>query len=241
MNKRTINSQVYKALLARSGNKCAFPGCTNPIFNQKDEFVAQLCHIEGVKGERYNSNLSDEEINSYSNLMFLCYKHHIETDNEKTFTVDTLKEMKLDHESKYILSPMVVDMSHIYSLHKENEEYWNNVEFVNTTENVVPDLKIDIAPHATYEELYVELEAVLKSLESIHTSFDQSYKKNWEIFNFGFPDQMIKVRALIEQMRIKFYEAHLANNPHDNSIKGVLKKLRKNFIEVTTKSVGHAD
>ncbi len=54
MANRTIPSQVYKTLLARSGNKCAFPGCPKPLFNQRFEFIAQLCHIEGVKGERHN-------------------------------------------------------------------------------------------------------------------------------------------------------------------------------------------
>jgi hypothetical protein len=242
MGKRTINSQVYKTLLARSGNKCAFTGCTKPLFNQKFEFIAQLCHIEGVAGERHNPNLSDEEINSYGNIMFMCYEHHQETNNEKTFTVDVLKKMKIEHEAKYILSPMVVDMSYIYSLRKETEEYWRKVEIVNTTEHVIPNLKIDINTQATYDELNNELNSALDSLDSLFSCFDKSDKdKYWEIFNLGFPNHMTISRVLIEQMRIKFYESHLANNPHDNTIKGQLEQLRKEFIENTAKSAGHVD
>jgi hypothetical protein len=242
MGKRSINSQIYRTLLARSGNNCAFPGCTSPLFNQNHEFIAQLCHIEGVKGERHNPNLTDEEINSYSNLMFLCYEHHQETNNEKTFPVETLKKMKLDHEQKYILSPMVVNMSHIYSLRKENEEYWEKVGIVNTSEHVVPDLRIEINTKATYEELYSELNSILESLDNLHSSFDEIDKnKYWETFNLGFPNHMTKTKVFIEQMRIIFYESYFANYPHDNKIKEKLQKLRKDFIEVTAKFAGHVD
>ncbi|WP_341906641.1 hypothetical protein [Fluviicola taffensis] len=242
MAKRTINSQVYKTLLARSGNKCAFPGCPNSLFNQKYEFIAQLCHIEGVAGERFNPKLSDEQINSYENIMFMCYEHHVETNDEIKFTVKVLKEMKVEHEGKYILSPMVVSMAHIFSLRKETEEYWKRVEIVNSTEHVVPDLKIDINAQATYDELNDELNSCLNALESLFSVFDKTdTDKYWEIFNLGFPNHLTISRVLIEQMRIKYYEANLANNPHDNAIKNKLEELRKLFIENTAKSAGHVD
>jgi hypothetical protein len=237
-----INSQIYKTLLARSGNKCAFPGCNEPLFNQKFEFIAQLCHIEGVKGERYNPNLTDEEINSYGNILFLCYKHHKETNNEHIFTVDVLKKIKIEHEAKYILSPMIVDMSHIYSLRKETEEYWRRVEVVNTKEHLVPDLKIDINTQATYDDLYSELNSAIDSLENLISAFDETDKdKYWETINLGFPNHITISRVLIEQMRIKFYESYLANNPHDNMIKEKLEQLRKVFIEQSAKTTGHFD
>lgn len=186
--------------------------------------------------------LSDEEINSYGNIMFMCYEHHIETNNEEVFTVDVLKNMKIEHEAKYILSPMVVDMSHIFSLRKETEEYWKKVEVVNNTEHVVPDLKIDINTQASYDELNNELSFTLKSLDNLFFSFDKADKdKYWETFNLGLPNYMTIAMVLIEQMRIKFYEAYLANNPHDNTIKNKLEQLRKEFIENTVKSAGHVD
>lgn len=242
MANRTIPIQVYKTLLARSGNKCAFPGCKKPLFNQRFEFIAQLCHIEGLKGERHNPKLSNEEINSYGNIMFMCYEHHTETNDEKTYTAALLKQMKIEHEAKYILSPMVVDMSHIYSLRKETEGYWKRVEVVHATEHVVPDLKIDINTQASYDELNNELHSSLQSLDNLFSSFDKADRdKYWETFNIGFPNHMTTARVLIEQMRIKFYEAHLANNPHDNSIKDKLEQFRKEFIENTVKSAGHVD
>lgn len=58
---RHITNQVYRALLAHSGNQCAFPECIHPIFNEKKKLIAQLCHIEAVApgGPRYNEALAD--------------------------------------------------------------------------------------------------------------------------------------------------------------------------------------
>jgi hypothetical protein len=242
MGDRAINSQVYKTLLARSGNKCAFPGCPNPIFNQQYVYIAQLCHIEGVAGQRYNPSLSVEEVNSYSNLMFLCYKHHKETDDESLFPVEVLKKMKIDHEAKYILSPFAVDMSHLFSLRKETEEYWKKVEIANTAHHVIPNLKIEIKTNADYTELNKELMDILTSLESLISIFDENAKrKYWEIFNLGFPNHLTKIKVLLEHMNIKFHESHLANNPNDNSIRDELEQLRKKFIDTTAKHTAYAD
>ncbi|AZQ83112.1 hypothetical protein EKO29_02995 [Colwellia sp. Arc7-635] len=94
-------TDVIKKLSILSKNQCAFDDCEHTILNEKGEYIAQLCHIEAAAegGERYNKNQSDEERRSESNLMFLCHAHHKETDNEKIYTVDILKEMKIRHES----------------------------------------------------------------------------------------------------------------------------------------------
>jgi len=42
------NTNVLRALFARSGNQCAFPGCTQPIINSKNKFIGQVCHIEAA-------------------------------------------------------------------------------------------------------------------------------------------------------------------------------------------------
>jgi hypothetical protein len=94
-------TDVIKKLSILSKNQCAFDGCEHTILNEKGEYIAQLCHIEAAAegGERYNGLQSDEDRRAESNLMFLCHAHHKETDNEKIYTVDILKEMKHRHES----------------------------------------------------------------------------------------------------------------------------------------------
>ena len=243
MNKRLIKSQVYKTLLSRSGNKCAFLGCTQAIFNDKFEFIAQLCHIEAVSmnGERFNNKLTVEEINSYGNLMFMCYKHHVETNDVKVYTVDVLKEIKREHESKYIFSPFNIDMSHIFSLRLDIENYWKKVEDANTKEHIIPDLKIDIDTKAGYDELNNQISATLNSLEKLLSIIEKDDKnKYWEIFNIGLPNHINAVRVLLDHMIIKYYEEKLINSPHDTSLRDKFDNLRKHFLE-NAKRYAHID
>jgi predicted transcriptional regulator len=95
--------EVLRDLYLLSGNQCAFPGCTRTILNDKGNLVGQVCHIEAAMqgGERFNPNRTNEERRAFSNLMLLCYDHHIETNDVEKYTVKRLKKMKQDHEKKY--------------------------------------------------------------------------------------------------------------------------------------------
>lgn len=94
---------VLRELYLKSGNQCAFPGCTHPIVNSNGNYVGQVCHIEAAEegGQRFNPNPTNEERRALSNLMLLCYDHHIETNNVQKYTVDALKKMKRAHEAKF--------------------------------------------------------------------------------------------------------------------------------------------
>jgi len=103
-----VTKDTLRTLCAFSGNLCAFPGCNHPIFNPEGILVAQLCHIEAAMpgGERFNSNMSNEERRSFSNLMFLCLEHHVTTDDVYRYPVSALKEMKAQHEAIFSLDRM---------------------------------------------------------------------------------------------------------------------------------------
>lgn len=243
MNKRSVNSQVYKALLSRSGNKCAFPGCTHPIFNNKFEFVAQLCHIEAVSpdGQRFNKDLTTEQVNSYGNLLFMCYKHHVETNDVTTFSVNVLKKIKQDHESQYVTSPFNVDMSHIFALKRNVENFWKRVEEINTNEHSIPDLRIKINVELDHNELIKQVSASLDSLETLLGQVGKDDKnKYWEIFNLGVPNHTSAIRVLLEHMNIKYHEEKLNNNPSDMEVREQLDKLRVNFLNLA-KNSAHFD
>ncbi len=87
-------------LFAKSGNQCAFPKCQHEIF-LGDTLVAEVCHIEAALkgGKRFNSKQNNEERRQYDNLIILCHKHHKITDDDIIYTVKSLKEMKMVHES----------------------------------------------------------------------------------------------------------------------------------------------
>lgn len=96
-------AKVLRELYMKSGNQCAFPGCYEPIIDENGNYIGQLCHIEAAeeKGERFNPNMTDEERRSYDNLMLMCYKHHIETNDVNRYPVSELKIMKRQHEDKF--------------------------------------------------------------------------------------------------------------------------------------------
>lgn len=108
--------EVIRALFARSGNNCFFPGCGEAMISEDGTFLGQVCHIEGVKGERFNPSMSNEERRSLGNLMLLCYKHHVLTDDQATYTVATLKAMKETRESNFKSSAVsALDFQNIYT------------------------------------------------------------------------------------------------------------------------------
>ncbi len=105
---RNYSEMTLKRLFALSGNKCAFPNCTAEIVNEKTAINSNICHIEAANkdGERYNENMTDKQRADYENLILLCLNHHKETDDVNKYTVDVLKKMKKDHESKFLNQQM---------------------------------------------------------------------------------------------------------------------------------------
>lgn len=99
----TPTQDVVRELYLKSGNECAFPGCSNRIIDKDGIFIAQLCHIEAAEpgGERFNPKQTNEERRAFSNLMLMCYKHHKITNDVNLYPVDRLRRMKEDHESKF--------------------------------------------------------------------------------------------------------------------------------------------
>ena len=103
MTRLTPKLNTLRALFAKSGNQCSFPGCNHLIINEKNQLIGEVCHIEAAEigGERYNPNQSDEDRRDYSNLILLCHEHHVETNDVNEYPVIKLKEMKRLHEEKF--------------------------------------------------------------------------------------------------------------------------------------------
>ena len=146
MARLPVKPTTLRALFARSGNVCAYPGCVHELVNAKNQFVAEVCHIEAAmpKGERYNTEQTDEQRRSFANLLILCHKHHVETDDVNEFSVDKLKEMKALHEAKNGKKAYKVDESVIFLLEAQMLKYWSALERVNQTEHSNPDMAVSV-------------------------------------------------------------------------------------------------
>lgn len=106
---RNYSKLTIKRLYALSANRCSFPNCAVTFLNAEDDTnLSNICHIEDAnptthKSDRYNINMTDEQRSDYKNLILLCPNHHIETNDPSKYTVDALKAMKRNHESKMAL------------------------------------------------------------------------------------------------------------------------------------------
>ena len=102
----SISVKNRKILWGLSGNRCAFPGCNQQLHQTVGEcgnsLIGEECHIEAqnINGPRFNSELSEKQIDDYHNLILLCPTHHkIIDDNPQEYSVEHLKKMKSDHEN----------------------------------------------------------------------------------------------------------------------------------------------
>ena len=138
MGRKKITQEVLRRLYAHSGNQCAFPGCSSPIFEDDGTLTGECCHIEAYSdtGPRYNSELSMEERNGYDNLVFLCKRHHkiIDTHDDE-FTVDVLKGMKATHESKFSAKTLEINDAMLKHLMIESEMFYKEINEIDENDD----------------------------------------------------------------------------------------------------------
>lgn len=176
-------------MLALSGNQCSFPNCTHPILNEKHKLVAQLCHIEAAEkgGERFNENSNDEERRGYDNLLFLCYRHHVETDDTFEYTVPIMKEMKSNHEARFMGKEISISDEVMYAMNDDIIAYWKSVEYSHKYDNTLPeDIKFNIDFDASLQDLiknyYKLIKFVTDAFDRLKYSDEQLSDDLYELF-----------------------------------------------------------
>jgi hypothetical protein len=68
-----------------------------------ETLVGEVCHIKGKKPDaaRYDPAQTPAARNDYDNLILLCAPHHkVIDDDEEAYTVERLRKMKTDHETR---------------------------------------------------------------------------------------------------------------------------------------------
>ena len=188
MSRKAPKLDTLRALFAKSGNCCAFPGCKNKIINNKNQLIGEVCHIEAAEegGERYNPNQTDEERRHYDNLILLCHEHHVETNDTQEYTVNKLKNMKKVHEAKFINNNFEVDEQVLKSILLQINDFWQNIEFLNTYKHQSPDdFKIEISINKNEIEIIEELHDNITKLSNLLNDISEFNNNLWEnIINF---------------------------------------------------------
>jgi len=172
-------ADIIRALFARSGNQCAFPGCKQPLINDKNQFIGQVIHVETAlpDGERYNPEQTDEDRRGYENLVLFCYPHHVETNDVSEYTVEKLKTFKREHEAKYEKSDFKIDEVALFKIMGEMESYWARIERLNTLEHSMAELALDINAKGSFFDIVNSCQENIGYLSKFHDNFHESDKK----------------------------------------------------------------
>lgn len=232
-------TDVLRALFARSGNQCAFPGCTQPLINDKNKFIAQVCHIEAASegGERFNPDGNDEHRRSYENLLILCYPHHIETDDVEEYPVDRLLQIKRDHEQLFLKSDFKIDESELTKLSYEMEKYWSDIDRLNKLDHIFADsgLAMDVNGGNSFFDVIASAYDAVNGIESLLESF---YKSDAELKS-DFEALLIKKGISPELFSdIPYYENPFENRnweSHNLGTPNWFQRLRIDLVHIEVK------
>lgn len=232
-------AETYKLLLARSGNECAFPDCTHPIFNDEGLYIAQLCHIKSANkgGQRYDGSQTDDERRAFENLLFLCYRHHKETDDVEKFPVDVLIEMKRQHEAKFTEQGRKITQEMLQQIESESQSFWN---LQDSREFDYDEYKIFGNFDNNILQVFDRLENSIKEVQDLCDALAQSDSDNilnqdlQKLFKLCHLDySIINSIAYTDNPFIhRNWEIHsLAMQNHYSKIKMYLKQLKLKIIE----------
>jgi hypothetical protein len=118
--------------------------------------------------------MTHAERGAFENLLLLCYRHHVETNDPQEFPVSRLRQMKAEHEAQFAGKPFHAPDATIAAIQREAESFWISVARANTEEHVVPDLRIVIDVKATPLELFKQIRRKLGQLAALHDLLSKS-------------------------------------------------------------------
>lgn len=168
MGRKSIDIKTLKYLYGKSGNKCAFPGCNEPIFEDDGTLTGECCHIEAfsVGGARYNPNTTIEQRNSKENLIMLCARHHKIVDSHpQEYSTECLRSIKNAHEQKFSRETRELNDKMLYALQRSTQEFWSEIKRIDE-EVDINGFKIKADPTCNIEDLMKEIEETFTRIEN---------------------------------------------------------------------------
>jgi hypothetical protein len=73
------------------------------LIDTAGNFVAEICHIKSAKpaGERFDASMTNEERRAPDNLLLMCHRHHVVTNDVALYPVEAMEAIKTSHEAKF--------------------------------------------------------------------------------------------------------------------------------------------
>ncbi|RZJ92386.1 MAG: tetratricopeptide repeat protein [Chryseobacterium sp.] len=147
VKRKTPSKETLSRIFAVSGNQCAFPDCEHPLFDEDYDFIAQVCHIEAAMplGERFNENQTNEQRCSFENLLALCHRHHVKTNNVEKYPTPVLQAMKADHEAKFHHPSNFFSLSneHLEQVHGRLERMYQDIQIIKKDASEIKGIVTD--------------------------------------------------------------------------------------------------
>ena len=227
-------TEVVRALFARSGNQCAFPGCTNHLVNSKNQFIGQICHIESASkgGERYNVSSNDEQRRSYDNLLLLCYPHHIETNDVAEYSTERMKQIKIEHEKLFLKSNFKIDEAELMKLTFKMESYWQNIDILNKMNHQHLDtgLVMKVDGKSNFNDVLISAREAIYYLKKLCDNFRDSDDKLLTDFHNILKSKDIDINLFSD---IKYYNNPFVNRNWESHNLGIPNWLNRLKIDLT--------
>ena len=173
---RHINTSTLRILYARSGNCCAFNGCSCPIFEDNNILTGECCHIAAAssQGPRYNKEQSEVERNGYDNLVLLCSRHHKIIDSDPNeYSIEKLIEMKKNHEIRFSAQYLSLNNQMLNQLQIESERYWHSISEADYKDTTGFKMKLDeSSPIVLMQQIEEDYRMLQEMIDSICCSSD---------------------------------------------------------------------
>lgn len=120
-----VSEATVKRLFAVSRNRCAFPKCEQRLVDEASRKVTgEICHIKARKagGPRYDALQTEEQRNSFENLVLMCPTHHVVIDaDEESYSVERLSRLKTDAVQQGESTPIDVPSFVVHALIASSE------------------------------------------------------------------------------------------------------------------------
>lgn len=237
---RRISNEVMRLLYAHSGNRCAYPDCTNPIFEDDGQLTGECCHIKAFSpgGPRYDASQTDEERNGVDNLMLMCSRHHAIVDkNVDRYTVEVLQEYKQMHEEKYSAETLRLTEEQLRYLQMSSDNFWKRIERIDQEEEDMADLKMKVEASESIEEL---LEDVKNEIYAINDIIDDIISADYKLIDnirdilveykidLGEFDRQLESRGSSDLARHNWEYNNLA-------VPNIMAKLKMQYLQLAVK------
>ncbi|WP_051609928.1 hypothetical protein [Terasakiella pusilla] len=193
MARKAHTKEIIRELFAKSGNQCAFPDCNHPLIDDDGDYVAQICHIEAASegGERYNERMTDDERAAPSNLLIMCHRHHVKTNNVDIYTVPILQDMKRQHETRFSENQYHISAEKLLEITETEFDFWAEIHMKNQKHLSEFDLAFPIVsknePLAHIDEMWKAiqwLERYANDVRKFHNNLNDQIKDH--LSNIGY-------------------------------------------------------